>query len=154
VTVTTVAALVDLIGWFGKAIVLGVKLTGATPLPVKAIVCGEFEALSLTVMENEEVCTAVGENVTASVHVLPPASAVPQLFVCANGAVVWMPEMARAAGRLFDIVTFVVLLVVPAAWFLKFTAAGENVTGMTPFPDNATDCGEFAAESVITRDDE
>jgi hypothetical protein len=47
-----------------------------------------------------------------------------------------------------------VLLVVPAAWFPKFNTAGENVTGTTPFPDNATDCGEFAAESVITKDDE
>jgi hypothetical protein len=65
-----------------------------------------------------------------------------------------MLEMASAAGRLFDIVTLVVLLVVPAAWFPKFTMAGEKVTGMTPFPDKATDCGEFAAESVITRDDE
>jgi hypothetical protein len=66
---------------------LGVKLTGATPVPVKVIVCGELVALSVTVMEDEEYCTAVGENVTARVQVLPPASAVPQLFVCANGAV-------------------------------------------------------------------
>jgi hypothetical protein len=55
---------------------------------------------------------------------------------------------------LFDIVTFAVLLVVPVAWFPKFTVAGENVTGMTPLPDNATACGEFAAESVIIKDDE
>jgi hypothetical protein len=55
---------------------------------------------------------------------------------------------------LFDIVTVFVLLVVPAAWFPKLTAAGEKVTGITPFPDSATDCGELPAESVITSDDE
>ena len=65
-----------------------------------------------------------------------------------------MVEIASVAGKLFDIVTVFVLLVVPAAWFPKLTAAGEKVTGITPFPDNATDCGELPAESVITNEDE
>jgi hypothetical protein len=65
-----------------------------------------------------------------------------------------MLEMASAAGSLLDIVTFIVLLVVPAAWLPKFTTVGEKVTGKTPFPLSVTVCGEFAAESVMIRDDE
>src|SRR5690242_1110024 len=87
VTVTTVAALVEFAGWFGNTIVFGVKFTGAMPTPDTAMVCGEFEALSVTVMVDDEDCTAVGVYVSERVHVLSAASVAPQLFVCANGAV-------------------------------------------------------------------
>jgi hypothetical protein len=118
------------------------------------MLCGEFDTLSVTVIVDEEDCTAVGENVSESVQVAPPASDAPQLFVCAKGAVAWMPVIDIAPGRLLYIVTLVVLLVVPAAWLPKFTEAGEKVTGTTPLPVSATDCGEFPAESVITIEDE
>lgn len=52
------------ITWLAKARVAGDKLTGAVPVPLSAAVCGEFEALSLTVSVPVRAPTAVGVKLT------------------------------------------------------------------------------------------
>src|SRR5579864_3428107 len=69
VTVTFFAALVVPTVTVPNESVSGVTLTGSFPVPVSAIVCGLFTALS--VMFTVPVCLpgAVGEKVTVMVHV-------------------------------------------------------------------------------------
>ena len=61
---------------------MGVRLTGANPLPVKAAVCGEFDAESVMLRVASSVPMMEGLNVTVMVHFLPALMDVPQVFVC------------------------------------------------------------------------
>jgi hypothetical protein len=51
----------------------GVRLTATTPAPVKATVCGLFDALSLTDRVADFKPALLGENVTAIVQLAPAA---------------------------------------------------------------------------------
>ena len=74
-----------------KAKLVGKKLAlGATPVPVRATVCGLPEALSVTVMEPGWLPVAVGVNVTLIEQLAPAATELPQVLVWAYGALAAM----------------------------------------------------------------
>ena len=68
--------------WLLNVSVLGARLGGAVPVPVRLAVCGLLVALSVTVNVPLRVPVAVGVKVTLIVQLVPPATLVPQLFVC------------------------------------------------------------------------
>jgi len=70
--------------WLPKAKLTGEKVMGATPVPVKVTICGEFEAVSLTVITPGMLPVVEGMNVTLIVHVAPALRLLPQLLVCAK----------------------------------------------------------------------
>jgi hypothetical protein len=82
-TVTVLAALVAETASFPNAKVAGVTVTGTTPFPARETVSGLLFALSMTVSVPVREPVAVGMNVTLAVQLDPPASEVPQVFVCA-----------------------------------------------------------------------
>jgi hypothetical protein len=82
-TVTVFIALVVVTASFPKAKVAGLTVTGVTPFPVNATVCGLLLALSVTVSAPERVPRAIGVNVTLMVQFAPAAKDVPHVFVCA-----------------------------------------------------------------------
>ena len=57
-------------------------MTGTTPFPVNAMVCGLLLALSVMVSVPVREPVAVGVKVTLTVHAAPAASDVPHVFVC------------------------------------------------------------------------
>ena len=75
----------------GKKLVLG-----ATPVPVRATVCGLPVALSVTVMVPGWLPVAVGVKVTVMVQLAPAATEVPQVLVWAYGALAAMLVMLSA----------------------------------------------------------
>lgn len=58
----------------------GVTMT-VVPVPDNITLCGEVDELSVIVIEPGRLPPVVGENVTLTVQVAPPANEVPQLFV-------------------------------------------------------------------------
>ena len=96
--VTLFLALVVPISWLAKVRLAGDKLTGAVPVPLNVVVCGEFEALSLTVRVPVRAPNAVGVNVTEILQ-LSLAANVPgdmgQFEVWAKSPEVEMPAMVR-----------------------------------------------------------
>jgi hypothetical protein len=82
VIVTVFAVAVELTASLPKAKLAGEKVTGATPVPVKATICGEFDAVSLTVITPGMLPVVEGVNVTLIVHVAPALRLLPQLLVC------------------------------------------------------------------------
>jgi hypothetical protein len=83
-TVTTLAALVVPTVCAGNVSLVGVTVTAKppeTPVPERVTVWGEFAALSVIVIVPGRLPVVVGENVTVTVQVAPPANAVPQVFV-------------------------------------------------------------------------
>lgn len=58
----------------------GVTMT-VVPVPDNITLCGEVDELSVMVMLPGRLPLVVGENVTLTVQVAPPANEVPQLFV-------------------------------------------------------------------------
>jgi hypothetical protein len=79
--VTILAALVDPTLSLPKARVVGARVTGAKPVPVRLTVCGEFDAESVTEMLPVKAPVADGVNVASIVQVAPPASVEVQLLV-------------------------------------------------------------------------
>jgi len=82
-TVTVFAALVVVTGWFPKPNVVGVTVTGTTPVPVSGTVWGLLLALSVIVRVPVRLPVVVGEKVTLIVQFAPAASDTPHVFVCA-----------------------------------------------------------------------
>ena len=68
-----------------NAMLEGVSVICATPLPVSATVCVPIPALSLTVSDPVTGATTSGENVSEIVHFACAANVPTQLFVWANG---------------------------------------------------------------------
>ncbi len=72
-------------GWLPKVRFDGDTLTvGATPVPVNAIVCGLFAALSVIVIVPVRGPAAVGVKVALMVQLAPEFTVLPQLFVWAK----------------------------------------------------------------------
>jgi hypothetical protein len=96
--VTLFLALAVPISWLAKVRLAGDKLTGAVPVPLKVVVCGEFETLSLTVRVPVRPPSAVGVKVTEILQLSLPAN-VPgdmgQVEVWAKSPEVEMPAMVR-----------------------------------------------------------
>jgi hypothetical protein len=117
--VTGLAALVVFVVWFPNANEVGEKLTAgveATPVPVRATVCGLPVALSATDSDALRAPVAAGLKVTLMVQFAPAAKLVPQVLVCAKSAgfvpVNEMLLIANAAVPVFESVTVFAALVV------------------------------------------
>ena len=97
-TVTLFPALVVPITWLAKVRFAGVRLTGAVPVPLNGAVCGEFEALSLTVSVPVRAPTAVGVKVTETWQLSLAPSVLGdtgQVEVSAKSPDVEIPSMVR-----------------------------------------------------------
>jgi len=124
------------------------------PVPERLTVWGLVIALSATSSTAARAPFAVGLNVTLTVHFAPAAKVAPQVvadwlkspaFVPVNV----LPDIVRAVGRLFLIVTIFAVLVVPTVWAAKVRLDGVTDTGAIPVPVKLTDCGLLFAPSVI-----
>jgi hypothetical protein len=96
--VTLFPVLVELIPWLAKVRLAGDRLTGAVPVPLNCAVCGEFEALSLTVSVPVRAPRAVGVKVTEIVQLSFAANVFGdngQFEVCAKSPAVEIPAMVR-----------------------------------------------------------
>lgn len=85
--VTVFAVLVVVGTWLPKVRPLGDNVTGRIPVPLKEEVCGEFEALSLTVKVPVRLPETVGVKVMEMVHFAPAPSVLGdrgQVEVCAK----------------------------------------------------------------------
>jgi hypothetical protein len=82
-TVTVFAALVVVTAWLPNARVVGLTLTGTTPLPVNETVCGLLLAMSVIVKVPVRLPVVAGVKITLIVQFVPAASDVPQLSLSA-----------------------------------------------------------------------
>ena len=102
-------------------------------MPVRLTSCGEFVAVSLTVIAPVTLPTAVGENVDVMVHEAPAASDVPQLFVWPKFPLDVI-EIVVEVDPAFFTVTVLPVLVVPTACEVNVKVAGVTVTDPPPPP--------------------
>ena len=119
------------------------------PVPLRAMVFGLPGVLS--VISNVPVTpfSEVGENVTLTVQVLME---VPQLFVSANGPLVWIREITNPIPPVLVIVTVCGALVVPTGCAGNVKAEGDRVAdGTAASPLSATVCGLPGELSSIVR---
>jgi hypothetical protein len=160
VNVTVWAALVVPMGSAANVRLVGesVTLGSKTPVPDKAKLCGELEALSTTVTDARRTPAAVGVKVIANAQPAPPARVEGlkgQVF-CetakseAFSPVTVMLVIVSAAPPEFVRITDWALLVVFTGWLAKMMLVGARVTpgAAAPIPARATVCGLFAALSV------
>jgi hypothetical protein len=91
----------------------------------------------------------VGENVTLTVQLLMEA---PQLFVSANGPLVWIREITNPIAPVLVIVTICGALVVPTGCGGNVKTEGDRVAdGTAASPLSATVCGLPAELSLMVR---
>jgi hypothetical protein len=111
-------------------------------VPDNATVNDPFVALLVTARFSEAAPLTVGAKVTLTVHEAPAARVLPQVVVCANGALVAIEEIDAVAVPVLEIVTVWAALVVPSAWVAKDTEVGDAVRvalpGAIPVPVKAT----------------
>jgi len=123
------------------------------PVPLKAIVCGEPLALSVIVMDAVSAPVVVGARWPWMVQFAPTARLVPQVLANTNedafAPASVMLVIVNAAVPLFVIVTDCELLEVPTVVAGKEMLVAESVTGATPVPLSAIDCGDVLALSVM-----
>jgi hypothetical protein len=140
--------------------VLGDSVTaGALPVPLSAIPCGLFAALSVIDTLAVRLPPPVGENVTDTVQLAPTASVEGlsgQFEVCAKSPalvpVIPIAVIANAALPEFVTVALCDALLVPSDCEPNTRLAGLTVTagaGATPVPLSPTVCGEPGALSLI-----
>ena len=104
-------------GWLANVTVLGLKVTGAAPLPASDTDCVPLPALSVTVREAFHEPTARGVNVTLIVQLAEGARVLPHVAVSAKSAG-FVPVSAifftsSDTVPVFFSVTFCAKLVVP-----------------------------------------
>lgn len=131
--VTVFAAAMEPTGSLPKAKLTGENVTGATPVPVRATICGEFDAVSLTVITPGMLPVVAGVNVTLMVHVAPALRVLPQVLVRAKSPDAGGTEIVVCAVPVFFTVTTLGKLVAPTACAVNVSAAGETVT-VVAFP--------------------
>jgi len=78
---TAAGALVSPIAVEAKVMLIGVKLVGADPVPVRLTICGLSAALSVIVIFPERAPVADGAKVTLIMQVAPDVKDAPQLLV-------------------------------------------------------------------------
>jgi hypothetical protein len=121
------------------------RVTGVVPVPVRAAVRGLRLALSVTVRVPVSAPTIVGLNVRRIVQLAPPARVlglrehVPPAL--AKSPLTDIAEIVSGTVWTFFSVSVFEALIVPRAWFPNPNVAGVSVTGATPVPKRATDCG-------------
>jgi hypothetical protein len=131
----------------------GENVMGATPVPVKVTICGEFDAVSLTVITPGMLPVVAGVNVTLIVHIAPALRVPPQVLpVCAKSPDAGEIESDVEAVPVFFTVTTLAVLGVPTACAVNVSAAGVTVTVTVvalPVPVRPTVCGFPNAVSLI-----
>lgn len=124
----------------------------SAPAPVSAAVCGEPEALSVTVRVPVRLPVAVGVKVTEMVQLWPAATVDPQVLVSAKSPEAAMVVMASAAAPEFARVMVCAGLVEPVSWLVKVRVAGESAAAgaaAVAVPAKVIVCGEPEALSVM-----
>ncbi len=126
---------------------------GTTPVPVRATVCGDPGALSVTCTDAERTPPASGEKVTLIVQLAPPPKLPPQLLVWEKspGFVPMrvMPEIVVTPFPLFVTVMSWEADVVPVFWFPNASVEGLKLRARNvPSPESVTTCGEPGPSSV------
>jgi len=142
---TTVAVNASLVGVI-------VITTGAVPVPVSFTVCGEFDAVSVTVNEPVRVPVVRGVNVTVTVQLAAAISVVGQLFVCAKS-----PVAAETVSGVDTLPEFFTVTALPALVVFMVCAANVSLAGVvvtvttaaTPVPVREAVCGAPKAVSLI-----
>jgi len=129
---------------------------GPSPVPVKAMLCGDPEALSVIVTAALRAPPVTGAKCPWMLQLAPTATLVPQVFPNANEEAsapvtamlvmvsVWLPVLVR--------VTYCDAVAVPIGDEPNERLVVESVTGKAcpvPVPLNAMDCGELVALSVM-----
>ena len=118
---------------------LGEMLTAAEPVPARLTVWGLLAASSVNVSVPVRAPTAVGENVTPTVHVAPTASPVPHvLLATVKSPVAAILLKLRDTFWRFVNVTVFAALVLPTAAVPRFKLLTERVTGAIPVPVRLT----------------
>ena len=129
----------------------GENVTGNDPVPLSETVCGLVSAESVNVSVPAADPSAVGVNVTLTVHVPAAATAVPQVFAAiANGPLaVTLLRLSGAVSRLVN-VTVLAALVSFTAMLPKLRLVGDKLTGLLPLPERLTDCVPALSAIVTT----
>ena len=139
---------------------VGVNLTtGAVPVPVSDIDCGDPVALSATLTLAMSEPLAAGAKVTVIVHLEPAATLAPQVLVCKyelapvpvmlTPGVFPLPSVSAAVPVLLSVMACV-FAAVPTSVPVKVRVAGARLTaGAVPVPANPTDCVEPVALSAM-----
>jgi hypothetical protein len=146
-----VAALVVPMAWVPNASDGGDKVTGAVPVPLNCVVCGELGALSVMVSVPAREPRAVGVKVTEIAQVVFDPNVLGdngQVDVCAKLPVLEMPVIVRGTVWLFLRVTVFAALVVLITWVPKERLALVKLTASAPVPVNCAVCGELEALSL------
>ena len=130
---------------------------GAVPVPLRAIVCGEVEALSVTVMDAESGPDVVGSKLAEMVQLVPTVRVAPQVVVSAKLEALAppsvMPVMFKGAPPALPVSVRVsdwTALVVPTTCAGKVSDVSESVElGTTPAPVIEKVWGELGALSTM-----
>jgi hypothetical protein len=129
----------------------------ATPVPLKATLCGLEGALSVTASEAEIAPEATGAKVSEMVQLAPALTLDPQVVVSPKYSalvpVIAMLLMLSAVLPVFESLIACAALVLLRAWLPKAMLVVLNDTrGPVPVPVKATDCEPFGALSVMVSD--
>ena len=110
------------------------------PVPERFTVCWLVNAESVNVRVPVVDPVTVGEKVTPTVQVPPPAMVPTQVLLdTANPALALTPENVRVPLKRFVKVTVFAVLVDPTRVEVKVMEEAEKVTGALPVPDRLTD---------------
>jgi hypothetical protein len=123
----------------------GARVT-ATAVPLRATVCGDPPALSVTVSVPVREPATVGVKVTAMVQLAPGATLVPQLLFSAKSPEAAIEVSARATCPEFVRVTAWAAVVVPTVCWANVRLVGESVTVGPAGAVTTTDTAEAEAE--------
>ncbi len=127
----------------------------ATPVPLRATVCGEPVALSAMESDAARAPAAAGLNSTETVQLAAAARLVPQVVADFRNELALVPvtvseESVTAEVPVFLMVTSWAAVVEPTVVEAKVRLVGETVTvgvAAAPVPEREILCGEFAALS-------
>lgn len=141
VSVTVLAELVASTTTEPKFKLLEDTVTGNDPVPLRFTTCGLVRAESVNVSTPVADPSAVGMKVTLTVHVLPAATLVTQVFAAiANGPLAVTPlRLSAAFSRLVN-VTVLAALISFTAMFPKLRLVEDKLTGLLPLPERLTVC--------------
>jgi hypothetical protein len=118
VSVTVFALLTVPTNWLENVRLVAAKLTAgaATPVPLRLMLCGLPDALSVIVIVPVRVPLAVGVNVMLMLQLPPAGSELPHVFASAKSPVAAMLVIFSVAEPVLVSVTDWAALVVPTCW--------------------------------------
>jgi hypothetical protein len=126
------------------------NVTGNDPVPLRFTVCGLVSAASVNVSAPVADPSAVGVNITLTVHVPPAATLVPQVLLeIAKGPLIeTLLRLSATFSRLVN-VTVLATLVSFTAMFPNLRLVGDKLTGLLPLPERLTVCVP-ALSAIVT----